>query len=1280
MPDPRALLDAARTLATAALVVVVAAGVLPGPASAGDRAGAGVPAGREATARPNAAAVAVPATASLEPAPQSEDAAEAEASDIEAPELRPSIAYEDAMAHEADDIEFEPGARVTVGYTPRAGDRWPVGGEAPTRLPAGRASGRQMAASQQGSRWAKVPGRTAPTGGDDDEAPPATPDDAPIDRPVSDAHGAAYLEPAADDGVDLAASAGLRRQVFGFLPYWELPGASSKLNYGLLSTIAYFSVGADRTGALRKRDKDGRSTTGWGGWTSSNMTSVIRNAHQHGTRVVLTVSVFAWTTAQANTQRALLGSAAARRNLARQVAAAVRDRGADGVNLDFEPLAGGYSDEFVALLRTMRSELNRVRKGYQLTYDTTGYIGNYPLEASVGSKAADAIFVMGYDYRTSGSRVAGSIDPLSGPGYDLADTIRAYTRRVSPSRIILGLPWYGRAWSTEGPGARSRTLSGARYGYSAAVNYENVASLVAKHGRRWDALEKTPFIAYRRQNCTSAHGCVTSWRQVYFDDAASLRQRYALVNDYGLRGAGMWALGYDGGRSELYRALSESFRVDKSAPQAGIRLLATSQVDEGFTVAWSARDRSSVASYDVQVSVDGGPWATWLSRTRATSNVWLGAHGHGYAFRVRATDSKGHVGAWNVGARWDATPSLAVGGFGRVAHDGLPYRSGPDTAAVRLGTLKAGTIVAITRGPVRSDGYAWYEVTEPIREWSPVSFVERGVWIAARSSDRTNVTPFRAPNTTRVDAGIRDLDFGAGPGSALGAGTSARAVRTFSPNGDGLEDRLRLRWRNARALDSLTLRVFRSDGRLLGSRPIPEKGAGAHAWDWNGVINGARLRNGNYVLQLVGVAHGTTYAAPSRRPTLPAQVSAFGVTVDTVAPRVTSSSATSGLISPNGDGVRESARLGLASTGATRWAVQIASSAGLVRTASGTGGRIAFTWRGERNGGGRVPDGRYTATLLAIDAAGNRARRSYTITVDTTGPVIRPAASPKSFSPNGDGAAEVAQLSWAANERGTGRVRILRGSKVVRSWPVRGATSWSVPWNGRNAAGRPMPDGRYTVRVELADVAGNRRSSSASVVLDRTAGTLRWAGSFFPQDADALAASSTLSWRLTRDAKTTLRLYTASGALVRTVWAGKAQHAGVRRWTWDGRRADGSWAVQGRYEARLTVASRLGTTTLTRPVWASAFAATPSATRVRAGQTLRVTFATIEPLGSAPAVTFRQPGRGPVTVTATRRGDGTYAAAFTVRRGKRGAASLQISAKDRGDHVNRTTLAIRVMA
>ena len=215
------------------------------------------------------------------------------------------------MAHEHDRIDFKPGGRVTVGFTPRARDRWPVDGRPPAALPAGRATGREMAASPQGSLWASRTGSTGAAGDATDGADgsgTSSPVDGPGGRPAVDASGVAYTAPPATADVDLAAASGLRRQVFGFLPYWELSGASTKINNAVLSTIAYFSVGADRAGNLRKKDPDGTNTTGWGGWTSSNLTSVISSAHQHGTRVVLTVSVFAWTTAQANVQRALLGS------------------------------------------------------------------------------------------------------------------------------------------------------------------------------------------------------------------------------------------------------------------------------------------------------------------------------------------------------------------------------------------------------------------------------------------------------------------------------------------------------------------------------------------------------------------------------------------------------------------------------------------------------------------------------------------------------------------------------------------------------------------------------------------------------------------------------------------------------------------------------------------------------------------------------------------------------------------------------------------------------------
>ncbi len=515
--------------------------------------------------------------------------------------LQPTVQYEEAMAHANDRIAFTPGDRVTVGFQPRADDTWLVGGRAPRALPAGRLSGASMRdappprrsrppsrPSRRRSRHrprrrrpprAEPPAATPEPSADLPPVDPAPVDPTPepaLDAPAVDPADVVPAEPASWSFADSdpvvrpdapVSSGGLRKEIFGFLPYWELSASDTRLDWEKLSTIAYFGVGATSTGGLLKTNSDGSTSVGWSGWTSSKMTTVINDAHRNHTRVVLTVQSFAWTSSQLATQKALLGSATARLNLARQVTAAVRDRGADGVNLDFEPIASGYADEFTALVRTIRAELNGVASGYQLTFDTTGYIGNYPIEDATASGGADAIFIMGYDYRSSGSSPVGSIAPVGGPLYDVGDTVRAYAARVPPSKLILGVPYYGRAWSTSTDALNASSISGTKYGTSVAVLYETARDLAIENGRRYDTTEGVAWTAYRRENCTSTYGCVTSWRQLYYEDATSLKKKYDLVNSYGLRGAGIWALGYDGTRTELYQAIEDKFITDSIPPK-----------------------------------------------------------------------------------------------------------------------------------------------------------------------------------------------------------------------------------------------------------------------------------------------------------------------------------------------------------------------------------------------------------------------------------------------------------------------------------------------------------------------------------------------------------------------------------------------------------------------------------------------------------------------------------------------------------------------------------------
>ncbi len=451
----------------------------------------------------------------------------------------PTIEYEQAMEHAADAPDADPGGTVSAGFVPTP-DAPDVDGGRALALPAAAATGRQMAAEQNGAVWAD---------GRPDALAAAPPARSLAARPVAASAAAPDVQP--------VAFASSRRQVFGFLPYWKL--GTARLRHDVLTTIAYFGVGATSTGHLAKRSSSGRLTPGWAGWTGSRMTSIIRIAHRTHVRVVLTVQMFAWTAGQTAAQVALLRSPSRRARLATEIVAAVRDRGADGVNLDFEPIAAGESLDFVRFVRTLRARLSAVHRGYELTVDTTGYIGNYDVTRLTAPGAADAVVVMGYDYRTASSQ-PGSIAPLSRAGYDLRDTIQAYLARTGAKKIILGLPWYGRAWSTASKRLGAVSVSAAKYGRSSAATYAVAAALAKKNGRHYAKAEATAWTAYRKRTCTTLYGCATSWRTLYYDDARSLGSKLWVINHAGLRGTAIWALGYDGSSNALWDVYARSFR------------------------------------------------------------------------------------------------------------------------------------------------------------------------------------------------------------------------------------------------------------------------------------------------------------------------------------------------------------------------------------------------------------------------------------------------------------------------------------------------------------------------------------------------------------------------------------------------------------------------------------------------------------------------------------------------------------------------------------------------
>ena len=326
------------------------------------------------------------------------------------------------------------------------------------------------------------------------------------------------------------AAKGMTNEMMAFVTVDQIDYAIESMNWDVVSTVAYFSLSAERDGSI------GRNA-GWRAWNSDEMTQLIEKAHANGTKVVISLERFSWSGGQTAVSRDLLASKDRRGRLAREVAAEVVRRGVDGVNIDFEPIPSGQKDEFTHFVKTLRRELDRVKPGSQLTFCVVGHHESYDVAASTGPDAADAVYLMGYHYAGTWSSRAGSTAPMGGNAYDLVDTVISLLDQVERHEIILGVPYYGHVWPTVGDRKNART-DGGGFDLSVARAYR----LAREHGMNYDEVEQVAWVPFRGEPCD---GCATRWFQLYFDDARASAYKWAWIKRNKLLGSGVWTIGFE---------------------------------------------------------------------------------------------------------------------------------------------------------------------------------------------------------------------------------------------------------------------------------------------------------------------------------------------------------------------------------------------------------------------------------------------------------------------------------------------------------------------------------------------------------------------------------------------------------------------------------------------------------------------------------------------------------------------------------------------------------------
>ena len=325
--------------------------------------------------------------------------------------------------------------------------------------------------------------------------------------------------------------------------------AWTNYDFNLISTLAYFSAEVTPTGNLGNLH----------GWP---IASLINEAYTHmAQKVVLCATLF-----NSNDLTTLLSNASYRQNLIDNLLTQVQAGNADGVNIDFESFPVSQRENMVTFITDITNTFHSAIPGSQVTLAMPAVDWSNAWDYNALASISDGLFIMGYAYHWSGSTTTGPNSPLSGPGYTLTWTVIDYLNKTNyqAEKLILGCPYYGFEWpsASSAPGSNTTGIGDAKF-------YSEIEGLAQSYGKLWNQSSQTPWYNYNNNG----------WNQGWYDDSLSLSLKYdfALFND--LKGIGIWALGYDAGRTELWDLLYNKF--GETAPPTKPSKLSMKNIGDG---------------------------------------------------------------------------------------------------------------------------------------------------------------------------------------------------------------------------------------------------------------------------------------------------------------------------------------------------------------------------------------------------------------------------------------------------------------------------------------------------------------------------------------------------------------------------------------------------------------------------------------------------------------------------------------------------------------------------
>ena len=237
-----------------------------------------------------------------------------------------------------------------------------------------------------------------------------------------------------------------------------------------------------------------------------------------------------------------------RDKLSDELAAAVSSYDLDGVDIDIENVTTAQRDAYVDFVRLLRSKLGSgkiisVAVAANPYGETTGWAGSYDYAGL--AQYCDYLMIMAYDESYYGS-APGPVASIS----FVEKSVKYALSVVTKDKIVLGLPFYGRIWSSGG---------GSPYGYG--ISDTRIEALIKDYNGTvtFDSASKAACaaITVKTSDTKPVVGGQTlsaGTYKIWYSNEQSIKAELELVTKYDIKGTGSWSLGQESsGTWEYYK-------------------------------------------------------------------------------------------------------------------------------------------------------------------------------------------------------------------------------------------------------------------------------------------------------------------------------------------------------------------------------------------------------------------------------------------------------------------------------------------------------------------------------------------------------------------------------------------------------------------------------------------------------------------------------------------------------------------------------------------------------